>query len=157
MKALLRLATQEDAPAIATVLIESRLAFLPFAPSARPQSRVRQWVTEHLVPTGRVHVAEVDGKVVAAMATSDDGTYFWIDQLYVLPGFEAQGIGSQLLQVAHKNLGRPILLHTFQANSGARRFYERHGYQAIKFTDGHSNEEKCPDVLYQLEGDATEA
>ena len=38
----------------------------------------------------------------------------------------------------------------FQANSGARRFYERRGFVAVEFTDGESNEERCPDVLYEL-------
>lgn len=32
----------------------------------------------------------------------------------------------------------------------------RHGYRAIEFTDGHSNEERCPDVLYQLDAEVTE-
>ncbi|MBA3028364.1 MAG: GNAT family N-acetyltransferase [Desulfobacteraceae bacterium] len=151
MDVSVRLATNEDAPGVAKVLIESRLAFLPFAPSAHPQHEVRQWVAEYLIPTGRVHIAEIGGQAVAAMALSEDDAQFWIDQLYVLPGYESRGIGTKLLQLAHTTLGRPIRLYTFQANTGARRFYERHGYRAIEFTDGQSNEEKCPDVLYQLE------
>ena len=52
---------------------------------------------------------------------------------------------------------RPIRLYTFQTHSLARRFYERHGYKAIEFTDGQGNEEKCPDVLYELGAPATSA
>jgi ribosomal protein S18 acetylase RimI-like enzyme len=44
----------------------------------------------------------------------------------------------------------PIRLYTFQENVQARRFYERHGFVAIRFSDGSSNEERCPDVLYEL-------
>jgi hypothetical protein len=47
-------------------------------------------------------------------------------------------------------LSRPTRVYTFQANSGARRFYERHGFAAIQLTDGQGNEEHCPDVLYEL-------
>jgi hypothetical protein len=47
-------------------------------------------------------------------------------------------------------LAPPIRLYTFQANAGARRFYERHGFVPIEFTDGQANEERCPDVLYEL-------
>ena len=36
-----------------------------------------------------------------------------------------------------------------QQNEGARRFYERGGLRAIRFTDGDGNEEKMPDVLYE--------
>ena len=48
----------------------------------------------------------------------------------------------------------PIRLYTFQANLGARRFYERHGFSAIEFTDGEGNRERCPDVLYELAPEA---
>ena len=128
---------------------------MPFAPSAHPPHEVRQWVAEHLVPGRRVHVAEVDGQVVAAMALSEDGAPSWIEQMYVLPGFNGRGIGSQLLRLAHETLGRPIRLYTFLPNAGARRFYERHGYRVIECTDGRSNEERCPDVLFELVSDPT--
>ena len=41
-------------------------------------------------------------------------------------------------------------LYAFQQNEAARRFYERHGFVAIAFGDGSTNEERCPDVLYGL-------
>ncbi len=58
--------------------------------------------------------------------------------MYVQPGWTGVGVGKQLLDHAHQRLPRPIRLYTFQANVGARRFYERHGYQAIEFTDGQT-------------------
>jgi ribosomal protein S18 acetylase RimI-like enzyme len=60
-----------------------------------------------------------------------------------------QGIGKLLLEGALAHLQLPVRLYTFQANTGARRFYERHGFVAIEFSDGQGNEEKCPDVLYE--------
>ena len=39
-------------------------------------------------------------------------------------------------------------LHCFQANEGARRFYERHGFRAEAFGDGSGNEEGLPDITY---------
>ena len=36
----------------------------------------------------------------------------------------------------------------FQKNEGARRFYERHGFTAVEWTDG-DNEEGAPDVRYR--------
>ena len=62
-----------------------------------------------------------------------------------------------LLAHAMRTLELPIRLYTFQANVGARRFYERHGFVAIEFTDGHANEERCPDVLYELSARMPEA
>ncbi len=139
----------EDANPVATVLIESRRAFLPFAPSAHPEHEVRQWVRNTLLQTHKVAVWEQAGKVVAVIATLEEPTRSWINQLYVLPGWNGKGIGTKLLRHAHGTLPKPIHLYTFQENVGARRFYERNGYKAVQFTDGQSNEEKCPDVLYK--------
>ena len=139
----------EDAEAVATVLIESRRAFLPFAPSAQPEYDVRQWVRNDLLQTHQVALWEEEGTVVAVLATCEEPTGSWINHLYVLPGWNGRGIGTELLQHAHGELTMPIHLYTFQENTGARRFYERNGYKAVQFTDGQSNEEKCPDVLYK--------
>jgi GNAT superfamily N-acetyltransferase len=146
----LRPATSIDASAVADVLIQSRAAYLPFAPSAHPSDEVRTWVAERLIPAGAVTVAEHQGQVVGVLAISRVQEVSWIDQLYLRPGWVGHGIGTQLLEHAHEQLPRPIRLYTFQANVGARRFYERHGYLAIEFTDGQTNEERCPDVLYEL-------
>ena len=154
---MLRHARPEDADAVANVLIESRRAFLPFAPSAHPEHEVRAWVRDVLLPCSEVMVFERNGVIVAALATSASAEANWIDQLYVLPGYTDQGIGSLLLLQAHSWLKRPIRLYTFQQNLAARRFYERHGYVTIEFTDGQGNEERCPDVLFELAAPQAEA
>src|SRR5262249_26471840 len=78
----------------------------------------------------------------------------WIDQLYVLPGYHRQGVGSALLGIAKSKFPR-IDLWTFQRNTGARAFYEAHDFVAIETTDGARNEEKEPDVLYRwIRGDS---
>jgi GNAT superfamily N-acetyltransferase len=73
-----------------------------------------------------------------------------LNQMYVLPEHVGRGTGSALLAVALKSMRHSIRLFTFQQNADARRFYERHGFKAIAFSDGHNNEERCPDVLYEL-------
>jgi ribosomal protein S18 acetylase RimI-like enzyme len=154
---MLRPAIAEDALAVAQVLIESRKAFLPFAPSVHAEEDILDWVASRLIPTGGVTVAVVEKKAVAVLATTEDETVAWINQLYVLPGFEGQGFGSKLLSHAHVSLKRPIRLYTFQQNVAAIRFYEQHGYEPVEFTDGSMNEEKCPDILYEFQGKTTEA
>lgn len=51
-----------------------------------------------------------------------------------------RGIGTLLMERAKAQLGSPVRLYTFQANAGARRFYERHGFRAITPGDGSGNE-----------------
>ena len=147
---MLRIGIIEDAESVARVLVESRRAFLPYAPSPHEPSAIRCWVEKTLIPGGGVTVAVSEGNVVAVLAVAEVGSIAWIEQLYVLPGYENRGLGTRLLTFAHKSLKRPVRLFTFQQNAGARRFYERHGYKVIALSDGQSNEEKCPDVLFEL-------
>lgn len=143
MSPTLRTATAADASRIADILIETRAAFMHYAPSVHSESDVRNWVRSHLVPAGGVLVAEFQGSVVGAVATSRDASTSWITQMAVDPGLVGRGIGSCLLAHVLNALPRPIRLLTFQQNVGARRFYERHGYVAVAFTDGQDNEEQC--------------
>lgn len=150
MSTTLRAAVAEDSPRVAAVLLASRQAFLPYAPLAHTDTEVRQWVRDVLIPAGNVTVACAGGAVVGVLATVREPGVSWIDQLYVLPGHTGQGIGSALLAHALASLEPPVRLYTFQANVRARSFYERHGFRAIAFSDGKANEERCPDVLYEL-------
>jgi GNAT superfamily N-acetyltransferase len=71
----------------------------------------------------------------------------WIDQLYVLPHAQGDGVGTKLLQLAQGAFSH-LHLWTFQRNQRARRFYEARCFVLIKETDGANNEEKEPDALY---------
>jgi GNAT superfamily N-acetyltransferase len=108
---------------------------------------------ERLMTTGGVSVARLRGASVGVLVTNSESCLNWIDQLYVAPGHTGAGIGGALLRHALDTLGRrlPIRLYTFQANTQARKFYERAGFKAIALSDGAKNEEQCPDCLYELE------
>ena len=57
--------------------------------------------------------------------------------------------------IAKERRPRGLQMWTFQANGGARRFYERHGFVVMEATDG-DNEERAPDVRNEWHADATE-
>jgi GNAT superfamily N-acetyltransferase len=143
-------ATAADAAALAELLIASRKQFLPYAPLAHGDDEVRDWLRDVLLPAGGLLLASVDGEARAFVASARDERGSWIEQLYVAPGWTGQGLGSLLLARVLAGLPRPVRLYCFQANTGARAFYERHGFRAIAFGDGSGNEEGCPDVLYEL-------
>ena len=75
----------------------------------------------------------------------------WVDQLYVDPDLTGRGIGADLLAVAKRERPDGLRLWTFASNTGAQRFYERHGFIAVRRTDGRDNEERAPDILYELQ------
>ena len=85
-----------------------------------------------------------DGSAMIGMIAFREG---WIDQLYVLPQAQGQGVGSGLLQVAQRAFAS-LELWTFQRNTHARRFYEARGFVLVEETDGARNEEKEPDARY---------
>lgn len=145
----LRPATLADADVVCDVYLASRKRFLSFAPLAHSDNEARQWMHECVISNGGVIVASMDDVLVGMMALSKSETHGWIDQLYLHSDSVNKGIGTQLLLHAKSTLGSPIRLHAFQANTGARRFYERYGFVAIEFGDGSTNEENCPDVLYE--------
>ena len=147
---LLRRAMIFDAAAVARVFLSSRKTFLPYAPMGHTDEEVCTWIEQSLLPAGQVTVAEMAGEIVGFVATTEADDHLWIDQLYVGPAFTGRGVGAALLRHAMTGASRPIRLHTFQANNGARRFYERFGFAPVAFTDGSTNEEKCPDVLYEI-------
>ena len=68
------------------------------------------------------------------------------------PSLTGRGIGSALLAVAKRERPQGLRLWTFQSNTGAQRFYERHGFVEVRRTDGRDNEERAPDVLYAYGG-----
>lgn len=119
---------------------------MPYAPSAQSELDVRHWIREHLIPGGRVILAQTGDLVTGVVATSVEQVT-WIDQMWVRSTDVGHGIGSMLLTHVLRQATSTVRLFTFQENTGARKFYERHGFKAMKFTDGHENEENCPDVL----------
>lgn len=149
MNVHLRAASEADAQTVATILISTRAEFMPYAPAAHSDEEIRDWVLTQLIPGGGVTVAVDDDFVVGVIATSTDDHCSWVKQMAVAPERVGNGVGSMLLAEALRTLAPPVRLYTFQANVGARSFYERHGFVAIELTDGQSSEERCPDVLYE--------
>ena len=86
-----------------------------------------------------------DGEVVLGFAILS------IDQLlqiHVDPTQQRKGIGGRLLTHAKERRPAGFSLWVFQKNEGARRFYERHGLELVRATDGEGNEENEPDAQY---------
>jgi GNAT superfamily N-acetyltransferase len=140
----LRQARAEDAAEIAGVWLRSRAASVPvIPPPVHSEEEVHAWFEGVVLPTREVWVAADGEAIVGLLVLVDD----WIDQLYVEPSATGHGIGSELMAVAKRERPKALRLWTFEANVGARRFYERHGFVAVASTNG-DNEEGAPDVRY---------
>ena len=145
--AMIRPAGPEDVPAIAE-LYERSLATLSFLPTLHTLEEHRAWFGQ-VVAEREVWVWEEESAILGFIALDDA----MLDYLYIEPEMTGRGIGSALLNHAKERRPGGFTLWTFQQNEGARRFYERGGLRAIRFTDGEGNEEKTPDVLYEWRPD----
>ncbi len=132
------------AVAVADLYLRARRAAVPaIPPSVHDEADVHRHVATVVLPEHEVWVLEEGDVIVALLVLHDD----WVDHLYVDPDRTGEGLGSRLLD--HAKVERPngLQLWAFQSNTGARRFYERRGFEPVEMTDG-DNEEGAPDVRY---------
>jgi GNAT superfamily N-acetyltransferase len=141
---VLRRATADDAAALADVWLRSYTAALPEVRRAHTDDEVRGWFRDVVVPERETWVADAGGVVVGLMVLGPGE----IDQLYLDPDWRGRGIGDRFVELAQQLFPSGLSLWTFQVNSAAARFYERHGFLAVERTDGRDNEEREPDVRY---------
>lgn len=139
----LRPATPVDAPAMADVHVASRTANLgSLPPLVHDLAETRGWMQGRLEGSSVGWVALAGDRLVGYLVLTAD----WLDDLYLAPGETGQGVGSALLEVAKAQRPDGFQLWAFETNTGARRFYERHGLIALEATDGSTNQERAPDV-----------
>lgn len=70
-----------------------------------------------------------------------------IHALYIDASVRGKGHGARLLTDAMQHEDH-LTLWTFQANTRAQAFYERHGFEPVEHTDGAGNDEGLPDIRY---------
>jgi len=140
---MIRRANLADVDAAAAVFTAS-FASMRFVPKLHGADEDRQFV-RGLIEDKETWVAERDGRI-QGLACWHDG---WLEQLYVDPVHHSEGTGTALLEQVMREHGQGFQLWTFQANAGARRFYERHGFVLVELTDGTHNEENTPDARYE--------
>ena len=103
-----------------------------------------------------VWLAEEDGRLLGFLAIRRSRTEGRevLEKLYVEPDAQSRGIGTALLEKAKELRPGGLHLWVFQKNEGARRLYERHGFELVRLTDGAENMEHEPDALYVWNGNA---
>lgn len=96
-----------------------------------------------MIDRGWVTVAENFGRVIGFLAL--DGNE--VAALYIARDVQGLGIGAVLLGHA-KTHCEQLTLWTFQANTGAVRFYQSHGFCEVTRSNGGLNDEKLPDIQF---------
>ena len=96
----------------------------------------------------KIWVGTLDEQVIAYLAMK--GSY--IDRMFVDPSQWRKGWGTRLVAFAKSLSPNGLELHTHQENGLARKFYEKHGFNAVKFGTSPAPE-SAPDVEYHWRPD----
>jgi GNAT superfamily N-acetyltransferase len=139
---MIRRATLDDAPAISALFVRARdeMTYLPRIPE-RDRPLLGGW----FLARGKLWVAEEEGRILGFAGVSGDE----LTHLYTDPPAQNRGVGAALLDHVKSLRPERLELWVFQENDGARKFYERHGFQLVRLTNGASNMEHEPDALYE--------
>lgn len=127
--------------AIAAIFIAAR-ATMPYLPDVYSAEETRYYLARQLDEHASLVALEAGTPLGFAIIG-----FGWLHHLYVRE--RNRGVGSILLEGIKRRSEHGLQLWTFQANEGARRFYERHGFTVMEATDGTRNAERLPDLRYE--------
>jgi GNAT superfamily N-acetyltransferase len=142
MPTTIRRATPADSPGTAEVFLAARKT-MTYLPQLHADDETRAFI-DRVIHDLETFVAERKGVVVGFATLKSD----WLDHLYVHPSRFNTQTGTKLFNEVRFQRPDGFQFWVFQQNTGARRFYERHGCALAKLTNGSTNEEKLPDALY---------
>lgn len=137
---MIRRAEAADAPAVAEVWLRS-FATLGVR-RAHSADEVHAWFAGFVVPQLETWVSVADGSITGLLVL--DGPE--LAQLYLDPDWRGHGLGDRFVALAKRERPDGLELRTFQVNGPALRFYRRHGFTEVEWSDGGANEEGEPDV-----------
>ncbi|MFZ5962454.1 GNAT family N-acetyltransferase [Thalassococcus sp. BH17M4-6] len=143
MSFFLRPARSTDAGKIGAILTEAVTA-QPWKPRLHTGAEdIAHAAT--MIDRGWVTVAEHLQKplILGLLAREDD----FIHAVFISPQARGEGVGRALMEDA-KAHADTLRLWTFEANSGAQRFYQREGFAEVSRGDGSGNEEGLPDIQF---------
>lgn len=101
-------------------------------------SQVMQWVRRKIEKSiGEYTVICADGQKAGYyhFFRNDDGK-FELDDLYIFPAFQNQGIGSGAVKKCCASVNAPVMLYVFIKNTRAIALYQRLGFEIFETVHG---------------------
>jgi GNAT superfamily N-acetyltransferase len=128
----IRLAQPYEYEAIAAIWYESASLMDGGAPALDDPSTLPARIIAGIENGWCLKIAVVDDHIVGLLATIPAQRI--LDQLFVAPDAQRQGIGAALLDEAKQQLPTGFTLRTPVTNAAGHRFYEHHGLRVVKDT-----------------------
>lgn len=95
--------------------------------------RVLNWVRKN-IETQLPHFQRIlsDGDLAGYFCLQPSEEGLELDSLFILPWFQNQGIGTEVLRKCRHDAKDTLFLYVFRENTGAIRLYQRLGFQITK-------------------------
>ena len=99
--------------------------------------KVLQWVRRKIeAQIGEYQRVLMDGSLAGYVHFHPDGERMELDDLYVLPEYRGQGIGTAVVEKCCAETVKPVYLYVFRRNEGAVRLYQRLGFKIVQEVGG---------------------
>jgi GNAT superfamily N-acetyltransferase len=125
----LRSAKIEDAPLFYSVIDRTMRQFIIDTWGKWDEERVQKESQEHSI-SPNAQIIEVQGMPAGVFLVDRHSTYIELQQIYLLPEYQRQGIGTKLIQgliTEAQQLQIPVRLRVLVVNS-AKNIYEQLGF-----------------------------
>jgi GNAT superfamily N-acetyltransferase len=126
----IRPAQPSEYETIAAIWYESASAMDGGPPALDDPSTLPARILKGIESGWCLNIAVVDGHIVGLLATFPERRI--LDQLFVAPDAQRQGIGAALLDEAKRQLATGFTLRTPLTNAAGHRFYQRHGLLVLE-------------------------
>lgn len=99
--------------------------------------KVLQWVRRKIeAQIGEYQRVLMDGSLAGYVHFHPDGERMELDDLYILPEYRGQGIGTAVVEKCCAETVKPVYLYVFRRNEGAVRLYQRLGFKIVQEVGG---------------------
>lgn len=123
-------ALQEDINAIFTL---SKALVEQYETAAIDFDRVTRWMHKKIEQSiTEYQRVVINGQVAGYFHFHQDGERMELDDLYILPPYQNQGVGTAVITHCCAATELPVYLYVFIRNEGAVRLYQRMGFRVIE-------------------------
>ena len=95
-----------------------------------------------------LRIIQFHGTDVGFLSTSNTPDALKVDQLYILPDYQAKGIGAACMKCIIDNANReqkPVTLQVLKINTRATTFYQRLGFTIVEENSTHFQMKRHPE------------
>jgi GNAT superfamily N-acetyltransferase len=127
---MIRMARADELDAVACLWRESALAMDGPAQVVPDLDAMRRRIEAELRAGWELHVAALGPRLVGMLAIKSAEA--WLDQIFVRPGEQGQGVGRALMSAAKSAMPSGFELRTASGSARAGRFYEQCGLTPVR-------------------------